>query len=568
MWKNRQNMVHYSKLESTPQNHISMNIQIFSSEKKLLAERPMPQGDGFSALQVPQELLDAANGKITLSFSIPLRDIHGFWAPDRYYPEMRLPWTYEFTSSANRFMPFFVWTSLDSTNRGAFALTCLKDDARFSAAMSQAGCIYEMSWTVAVTAETEPFEFLVCFDNLPFTDVITAFRNYVVPMNPAFPDAAWQPVYCTWYAAHAAYTIDFLDRNAALAKEFGFGSFILDDGWSYDTVKRLTPATCPEWFSEIGSWKLSEKKLPDFMAHVRRVQSTGMNYIIWFSPYLLGTKHEMFPALKNRGSILMESDDGSSAYDPADKEMMEYTCSRFLETFKKYGFDGVKIDFIDFVRPNVDAPHGRAAYAYVNQLVGRIRDIRPGALVEFRQFYTTPVMLNLATNFRANDVPFDFMANLHRCALIRAALGDHVPVHSDPVWFHPEESSVNVSRHMKAALMGVPMISVDLEKLTPRHAEIIKRHIAFYHDHLETFRQGHWTIRYRMVFLASVEVESDTEKITFLVTGPITKAKGKSHIILNLSPESIPFDGESVDADGHPAHGAIPEGGMGVLEGR
>ena len=212
--------------------------------------------------------------------------------------------------------------------------------------------------------------------------------------------------------------------------------------------------------------------------------------------------------------------------------------------------------------------YGRAAFAYVNQLVGRIRDICPGTLVEFRQFYTTPVKLNLATNFRANDVPFDFMPNLHRCAQIRAALGDHVTVHSDPVWFHPEESSVNVSRHVKAALVGVPMISVDLEKLTPRHAEIIKRHIAFYHNHLEIFRQGHWTIRYRMGFLAFVEVESDKEIITFLVTGPIRKEEGKSHIILILSPESIPFDGESFDADGLPAHGAIPEGGIGVQEGR
>ena len=525
----------------------------------------MPKGEGFSSVKITQELLDASSGKITLSFSIPLRDIHGFWAPDRYYPEMRLPWTYEFTSGANRYMPFFVWTSLDSTCRGAFALTCLKDDACFSAAMSQAGCIYEMNWTIAVTQETEPFEFLACFDSLPFTDVITAFRHYVVPTNPAFPDAAWAPVYCTWYAAHAAYTIDFLDKNAALAKEFGFGSFILDDGWSYDTSKRLTPATCPEWFSEIGSWKLSEKKLPDFLSHVQRVQASGMNYIIWFSPYLIGKRHEMFQKLKQRGSILFESDDGSSAYDPADTDMMNYTCSRFLETFKKYGFDGVKIDFIDFARPNIDAPHGCAAYAYVRQLVEHIRAIRPDALVEFRQFYTTPVMLDLATNFRANDVPFDFMANLHRCALVRAALGDHVPVHSDPVWFHPEESSVNVSRHMMAALMGVPMISVDLERLSSKHADIIKRHISFYHDHLETFRQGHWTIRYRMGFLESVKVESDTEIITFLVTGPIKKTENKKHIILNLSPESIPFIGKSLDADGLPSQGTIPMGGMGFL---
>ena len=543
-----------------------MDIQIYSSKGVLLAESPVARSAGFAAVPVGQELLAAAGDRITLKFALPILDVHGYWTPDLHYPAMQLPWGLDFTSAANRYMPFVVWYNLAGVNRGAFGLTCLKEDARFTSAMSQAGHCMEMTWTVAVSPATAPFRFLACFDERPFPEVVTAYRECVAPATPAFPAAAWEPVYCTWYAAHAAYTIDFLERNAALAREYGFGTFILDDGWSYDTVKRLTPATCPEWFSEIGTWRVSEKKLPGFAEHVKRVQALGMNYLIWFAPYLIGQRHEKFQELKRRGSIVYECDDGSAAYDPADLEMREYTLSRFLETFRKYGFDGVKVDFIDFVRANVDAPHGLAAYDYVKQLVAGVRDIRPEALIEFRQFYATPAMLEFATNFRANDVPFDFMANFHRCALVRAMLGDGVPVHADPVWFHPEESGVNVARHLMAALAGVPMISLDLTCLAPRHAAILRRFIAFYREHLETFRTGHWTIRYRCGFLASVVVESDAERITFLVTGAPRLAEGKRNIVLNLAPEAVPFQGRAIDADGVSATESIPEGGMGWLE--
>ena len=524
----------------------------------------MPEGKGFAALTISRELLAAAGSKITLRFDLPILDIQGYWAPNMFYPEMRLPWTLDFYSAANRCMPFVVWNNLGGVNRGAFALTCINEDAHFNSQMSQAGHCLEMTWTVAISKETESFDFLANFDEIHFAEIITAYRKKVAPENPSFPDAAWQPVYCTWYAAHAAYTIDFLEKNAALAKEYGFGTFILDDGWSYDTVKRLTPATCPEWFSEIGSWQISEKKLPNFAEHVKRVQAMGLNYVIWFSPYLIGQKHEKYNDLKQRGSIIFDSDDGSSAYDPADIEMRDYTCSRFIDTFRKYGFDGVKIDFIDFVRPNVDNPHGIAAYNYVRQLVEKVRETRPDALIEFRQFYATPAMLPFATNFRANDVPFDFMANFHRCALVRATLGDGIPVHSDPIWFHPEESSVNVARHFMAALMGVPMISLDLDKISLCHAAIIKRFMSFYHEHLDTFRTGHWSIRYRMGMIASVTVETNEEKITFLLTDKINLAQGKNNIILNLSPDAIPFDGNAIDADGNQIAGFIPEGGMGI----
>ena len=541
-----------------------MNIRIFSSQDTLLAERPLPEGKGFRSLPIERELLENAGGKLAIRFTLPILDIHGCWAPDNFHPSTEIPWTYDFSSAANRYMPFFLWYNMEGLNRAAFALTCVKDDARFFSSMSQAGYSLDMSWTISVTKETEPFEFLVNLDDEPFPDVIAAYCRRVTPEMPVFPKGAWEPVYCTWYAAHAAYTIDFLERNARLAKEYGFGTFILDDGWSYDTVKRLTPETCPEWFASTGSWQLSEKKLPGFQEHVKRVQALGLNYLVWFAPILIGMGHPKFKELKERGNIVYECSDSSAAYDPADEEMKQFTLSHFLETFQKYGFDGVKVDYIDFARANVDRPHGRAAYAYARELVERIRTIRPGALIEFRQFYATPWMLPLATQFRAADVPFDFIGNLHRCALLHIMLGDGVPAHADPIWFHPEESNVNVARHLLAALAGVPMISLELDKLSPAHAAILKRHVAFYHAHLATFAKGHWTLRYALGCVSSLCVETDEERIVFHVSGDVKLASGKRNLILNLSADAIrPFAGVAWSPEGEEVRGYVPLAGIG-----
>ena len=60
---------------------------------------------------------------------------------------------------------------------------------------------------------------------------------------PEFPEGAWEPVFCTWYAVHAAVTQDWVEKNAEVASRLGFRTLIIDDGWCFDVMKRVSPET-------------------------------------------------------------------------------------------------------------------------------------------------------------------------------------------------------------------------------------------------------------------------------------------------------------------------------------
>ncbi|MEG2076402.1 MAG: hypothetical protein RRY34_07855, partial [Victivallaceae bacterium] len=88
-----------------------------------------------------------------------------------------------------------------------------------------------------------------------------------------------------------------------------------------------------------------------------------------------------------------------------------------------------------------------------------LRQINPETLVEFRLNYANLAMLRAATNFRVYDCPMDFLINLKGAAFMHLMLGDEVPIHSDPAYWAKDESAENISRHLMAAMAGVPMIS-------------------------------------------------------------------------------------------------------------
>ena len=89
-----------------------------------------------------------------------------------------------------------------------------------------------------------------------------------------------------------------MERTAAIAAELGFGTFILDDGWSYDEAKHVNPETIKTWYRDVGRWDaFSPLKFPDFQSHRERMRKLGLNYVVWVAPYFVGTRSEAFRRL-------------------------------------------------------------------------------------------------------------------------------------------------------------------------------------------------------------------------------------------------------------------------------
>lgn len=510
------------------------------------------------------------SGIMQMRFSVPILDMHGYWVPESRTPSTKIVWVIESKSAGQRAFPFIAFFNSRQINRLSAGLTNLTDDAGILAKMNQEKCTYDITIEVALGSGSKDFELVIDQRPQVWTDSLADWRKALALPLPEFPEGAWEPVFCTWYAVHAAVTQDWVEKNAEVASRLGFRTLIIDDGWCFDVMKRVSPETISTWYEMIGDWNLSEKKFPDFENHRKRVQAMGMKYLLWVAPFLIGAKSELYKQLAD--IVKPEYHEGCYTFDSSRKEAAKLLLGKMKHVIQAYGLDGLKVDFLDYIFPNMEEPRGEDTTHFIQELAETIREVKKDALIEFRQAYATPGMLAYGTQFRAGDVPFDFIDNFHRLTQIRISVGDGVPVHADPAYWHPQESPVNISRHMIASLAGVPMLSMDLLAISETEQKIIRHWLGFYQAHRETFNYGKWDVAYHQSGAAYAMVSNEKESIVILHdSARIGEALAKSakHVfVLNLSPDELPLAGaKTADYEGKTsAGGIIPLGGLGEKE--
>ena len=520
---------------------------------------------GKLAVKVPGH-----SGIMQMRFSVPILDMHGYWVPESRTPSTKIVWVIESKSAGQRAFPFIAFFNSRQINRLSAGLTNLTDDARILAKMNQEKCTYDITIEVALGKDSQDFELIIDQRPQVWTDSLADWRKALALPLPEFPEGAWEPVFCTWYAVHAAVTQEWVEKNAEVASRLGFRTLIIDDGWCFDVMKRVSPETISTWYEMIGDWFLSEKKFPDFENHRKRVQAMGMKYLLWVAPFLIGAKSELYKQLAD--IVKPEYHEGCYTFDSSRKEAAKLLLGKMKHVIQDYGLDGLKVDFLDYIFPNMEEPRGEDTTHFIQELARTIREVKKDALIEFRQAYATPGMLAYGTQFRAGDVPFDFIDNFHRLAQIRISVGDGVPVHADPAYWHPQESPVNISRHMIASLAGVPMLSMDLLAISETEQKIIRHWLGFYQAHRETFNYGKWDVTYHQSGTAYAMVSNERESIIILHDSARigeALAKAAKHVfVLNLSPDELPLAGaKTADYEGKAsADGIIPLGGLGEKE--
>ncbi len=517
-------------------------------------------------LQIPV-LPVQKSGTLQIRFSLPILDFHGFWIPENRVPSSKIFWTIETISAAQRNFPFLSFFNIAQQNRASVAVSNLVDDCRILARMNQELCTYDLTISVSLCEETEEFCLIVDCRDLPWTLCLEDFRKALEIPEQNFPAAAWEPVYCTWYAVHAAVTQDWVEENAAIAAELGCSTLIIDDGWCFEQMKRVSPETISTWYENIGDWEVAPGKFPDFIAHVRRMQKLGLRYLLWVAPFLIGDHSRFYAEAQSATDAAYL--EGYHLLNVKRRRETEQMLTKIASLLEKYPVDGLKIDFLDQYFPSLEQPRGRASLDFISSLSTAIRKIQPEALIEYRQAYATPGMLPYATQFRAGDVPFDFLDNFQRLAQIRIGLGDRVPVHADPAYWHRQESAENIARHMIASLAGVPMLSMEMTALSEMERSIIRNWLQFYRKHIETFKSGHWHVQYQQSAVSYVSVCTDEEQIVILSDerrlDQAMDNKARKHYILNLSPAPLCLPGCTASGPAGEEHpkGGIPTGGRG-----
>ena len=333
------------------------------------------------------------------------------------------------------------------------------------------------------------------------------------------PDAAFDPLYSTWYAYLQDVHAQPLEEEARQAASLGMKTMILDDGWQKE--KSVS------FYSAVGDWMPVESRFPDMKRHVAAVHAAGLKYMLWLSVPFMGDEAKLWTRFRDKmlWTDGKPSPGGMGVLDPRFPDVREYLISTYERAVGEWGFDGLKLDFIDsFTLPEKDPAvadnfAGRdyrslplAVDRLMKDVVTRLKKINPEVLIEFRQRYMGPAIRQYGNMIRAADCPADMAFNRRRICDLRLTSGS-TAVHSDMLVWSRDETPEGAARPILSAIFSTIQYSMVLSDIRPEHKEVIRHWLRFSQAHRTTLLKGAFRPHHPECGYPWVEGESDTERI-------------------------------------------------------
>ena len=516
----------------------------------LSAETESPEeGMQEVTLQLKTIAGEAPLPKLTLSWSIPQHDIQYRWHT-AFGGAGTIPpdWSGAVGSSLSGHSPILVLFGNDGMNRLTFCVSDAIRKVEFKAGVCEE--TNELSCSASLFTQPEsPAEqcrVVLRFDRRKQTyaeAVQSASRWFEkFPENrplPA-PEAAFEPFYSTWYSYHHKIFADELEKECALAVQYGMKGLLVDGGWYADDDKR----GCDFW----GDGEVSKLRFPDMRGHVARIHALGMKYVMWFGLPFIGYHSKAFQRFQGKfinDVPFLEC----SSLDPRFPEVREYligVCERML---REWDIDGFKFDFIDKFQWNGEDPAIRENYAgrdirslplavdhLLFTMTERLRKIKKDILIEFRQPYIGPSIRKYGNMFRVTDCPGDSVTNRVGSVNLRLTSGA-TAVHSDMLEWHAGTSAEDAARQLLAVLFAVPQISVRLADLPQSHREMLNFYLHFMGRHAETLYRSDFLPGPMEENIPWCAAESEQERITVVYNARILTetAMEKTQYLINAT---------------------------------
>lgn len=361
--------------------------------------------------------------------------------------------------------------------------------------------------------------------------------------KPAYvPEAAFDPLYSTWYAFWQDVTDKRLEKEFAPAAELGMKTFILDDGWQIEKPLGVYGTT--------GDWLPAPSRFPDMKGHVAKAHKAGLKYLVWAALPKVGHASEAYKRFKGKFLLDEPVESCSAMLDPRFPEVREYLAATFAARLRDWDLDGLKLDFIDNMSyPAVDPaiaenfagrdiksiPH--AVDVLMKEVLRRISEVKKDALVEFRQQYIGPAMLQYGNIFRSLDCPNDLVANRRQIADLRLT-SMRQAVHADMLVWNRDDTPENAGRMILSAIFAAVQYSMQLDGLKKSHRDVIRHWIAFANEHREALLKGEFRPHHHDLCYPWIESWSAKERIAAVYCDGIIVPvldDGKKTIVLNAS---------------------------------
>ena len=462
--------------------------------------------------------------RFDVSFEFPQRDMHHVWTDfaDRQY--IKPAFTSWMSSDLTHGQP--LCAIHNGNNRNRFTMACSEALKRveWRAALREENCLVTggFRFFTQKDAPCQKYEVRIRFDvrDIFWSDAVqdaAAWIARTAGLKPCtVPDAAFDPLYSSWYSFHQNVFAKDVEDECAIAAKMGMKVLIVDDGWQTDDTNR--------GYAFCGDWQISPRRFPDMPAHVRRVHEMGLKYIVWYAVPFVGKKSENWNRFTGKYLYVIDRI-GAGVLDPRFPEVREFLINTYITALKEWDLDGFKLDFIDAFKFKGEDPAVAENYAgrdirslpdAVNRLMSDVHvalsAIKPNLLFEFRQWYIGPAIRQFGNMMRAADCPGDLQGNRMRIANLRLTAGSSA-VHADMLEWHPSDSPEAAARPILSAMFGVIQYSMMLRNLPQSHREVIRHWLAFSQKHRDTLLKGSFRAYNPESQYPLLEAESEAERI-------------------------------------------------------
>lgn len=437
--------------------------------------------------------------RLTIGWSQPSVDMAGLWTPDAGLGRTIVP---DFASTRLRSTLTAAAPVLTLYGRGEQnRLTVAAEDAVNPVLL--AAKLREEDVRVYGSVE------LFSERHAPLTRYTTSLRfdTRAIPFSAALGDvAAWwshqpgkeplpapasarEPLDSTWVSYHQNIPEAVVLAEADAAARHGLKVMIVDDGWQTGDSSR--------GYAHAGDWQ--PERLRRMRVVTDALHARGMKGMLWFSVPLVGDEAAVLPRFRDK--ILRRwADQRTNVLDPRYPEVRAYLIETFRGAVRDWGWDGLKLDFIDMfssdettVLARGDGRDIASVYEAVNRLMvdvmAALRAVRPDVMIEFRQPYSGPVIRTFGNMLRASDTPNASILNRQRIVDLRLLAGA-TPVHADPIVWHADEPSDKAALQLLDTLFAVPQVSMRLDMLSAAHTAMLTHYLAYWRANREILLDG------------------------------------------------------------------------------
>ena len=481
----------------------------------------------------------------------PQLDAHHLWHSNRN--NRTLLWDSNYSSALAFTMPLYSFTNGNNLNRLTIATSEAKRNvkARVGFREEEAMLISHFSFFTETEAPISYYKTSILLDKreIFWADAVREGLAWIESKNDfkvcRVPEAAFEPLYSTWYQFHQQITDKAIEAECREAVKLGMKTIIVDDGWQTADNNR--------GYAYCGDWKVAPVRIKDMAAHVKRVQDMGMKYMLWYSVPFIGRYSEAYSRFE--GKFLYMRNKNVGVLDPRFPEVREYLYTTYEKALKEWNLDGFKLDFIDSFRIKGTDPAIAQNYAgrdiksvpeavdrLMKDILSHLQAIKPDILIEFRQNYIGPAIRQYGNMFRASDCPGDMQNNRMRIANLRLTSGT-TAVHADMLEWNINEKPEVAARHILSALYGVVQYSVMLRDIPKGQFDMVKHWIEFSQKHRRTLLHSDFRPYHPENCFPVLEAESRRERIiTVYQEGVMVEAGApdRDSYIINATGEAKP----------------------------